>query len=605
MNLLKNKHIIFIQHIILLLIFILSTPLLVSCKKSSSSSSSNSGETESSANENDEDEEEEEEEATNESSTSDTNSEEEFETYALSATTSGLEGTLTVKNDGSSITFTADGTSSFSESFESDDTYSVSISSEPVNQNCSLSSSSGTFSSSNITVSITCVSKSWTHSSTISDSISSDATDETDFIHSIDMASDNNGNVIIVWSQTDDSDSTTPCKVFKSEYRNGAWDHPDDTDFINPSGGDCLGTKVAMDENGNALITWYQHDSNGDDQIFLSEYRNDSWDHPDDADDNISPDATSAYNPNVSMDDNGNAIIAWRQEDASSDYQLFISEYRSGSWTHPSSTSDVISPTGTDVKSRPSIGMNNNGTAIISWSQKNSTGNSDVFKSEYRNSTWDHPNDVDDYISTGTNDLSDIKANINDDGVILISWLQRNSSNKKNVYISEYRNSSWTHPTDSDDHISPTSSHVQAMDMDLDDDGNAVIAWSQDNTLTNRLLISEYRNGSWDHPDDINDTVSSVETDQYVNVTMDNNGQAIIFYEGTDSDGTSDALLFSEYRNGSWSHPADNTSWGLRIDSEKFKGNFAVTMNDDGEAWLAFNSGTQSGYDNLFLSIFE
>ena len=81
------------------------------------------------------------------------------------------------------------------------------------------------------------------------------------------------------------------------------------------------------------------------------------------------------------MDNNGNAIIAWYQIDGTN-YQIFKSEYRSGSWTHPSNLSDYISPDGTDAYG-PTVAMDNNGNAIIVWYQMDGA-NYQIFKSEYR-----------------------------------------------------------------------------------------------------------------------------------------------------------------------------------------------------------------------------
>lgn len=57
-----------------------------------------------------------------------------------------------------------------------------------------------------------------------------------------------------------------------SEYRNGTWSHPADrTDNISPGGGHAYYPEVAMDDNGNAIITWYQSDGSNK-QIFMSEH---------------------------------------------------------------------------------------------------------------------------------------------------------------------------------------------------------------------------------------------------------------------------------------------------------------------------------------------
>ncbi len=53
----------------------------------------------------------------------------------------------------------------------------------------------------------------------------------------------------------------------------GRWVHPADlADNISPNGEHVLFQQVAMDNNGNAIIVWKQNDGNKD-QIFMSEYR--------------------------------------------------------------------------------------------------------------------------------------------------------------------------------------------------------------------------------------------------------------------------------------------------------------------------------------------
>lgn len=80
---------------------------------------------------------------------------------------------------------------------------------------------------------------------------------------------------------------------------------------------------VAMNSNGNALIAWNQ-----DNQTYKSEYWDGAWIHPSGLTDNISPDGQDASSTQVVMDDNGNAIIGWLQPDDGDVPQIFMSEYR-------------------------------------------------------------------------------------------------------------------------------------------------------------------------------------------------------------------------------------------------------------------------------------
>ena len=191
---------------------------------------------------------------------------------------------------------------------------------------------------------------------------------------------DNNGNAIITWQGSDGSNP----QIYKSEYRSGSWTHPSGpSDNISPDGYDVQESQVAMDDNGNAILTWYQFINATDFQIFKSEYRDGSWTHPSGLNDYISPGDYIAAGPQVAMDNNGNAILTWYQSDSDSNFQIFKSEYRDGGWTHPSSITDNISPDGYHAVSSQ-VAMDNNGNAIIVWQQYVSATITQVFKSEYR-----------------------------------------------------------------------------------------------------------------------------------------------------------------------------------------------------------------------------
>jgi uncharacterized protein YheU (UPF0270 family) len=212
----------------------------------------------------------------------------------------------------------------------------------------------------------------WTTPTDISEHIGIES-----ILGSLRVAIDNNGNYIIAWTQSDGSNN----QVFKSEYRNGTWTDPASlADNISPDGQDAEFSQVAMDNNGNAIIVWSQLDGTNS-QIFKSEYRNGAWINPASLSDNISPNGQDASAPQVAMDNNGNAIIVWSQSDGTNS-QIFKSEYRNGIWYIPASLADNISPDGQDADN-PQVTMDNSGNAIIVWSQFDGT-NKQIFKSEYR-----------------------------------------------------------------------------------------------------------------------------------------------------------------------------------------------------------------------------
>ncbi len=134
-------------------------------------------------------------------------------------------------------------------------------------------------------------------------------------------------------------------KEGNSPVHTASWTHPSGlTDNISPDGEKAYIPKVAMDNNGNAVITWFQSDG-ANMQIFISEYRNGAWTFPAALSDNISPNGEDTRYPRVAMDDNGNAVVAWEQ-DLSAVSRVYFSEKRDDVWSFPSGLTDKISPGG-------------------------------------------------------------------------------------------------------------------------------------------------------------------------------------------------------------------------------------------------------------------
>jgi hypothetical protein len=422
--------------------------------------------------------------------------------------------------------------------------------------------------------------KTWTYPSDLSDNINPDGK----FGRNPRVAMDDNGNAIVTWEQ---EDGTFP-QIFKSEYRNGAWTHPGDlSDNISPDGQYALYPDVAMDDNGNAIITWEQNDVNYNRQIFMSEYRNGAWTHPGDLNEKISPDGGEAYDPHVAMDDNGNAIITWRQNDGSNE-QIFISEYRNGAWTHPGDLSDKISPDGGDAR-EPDVAMDNNGNAIITWEQDDGNNNQ-IFISEYRNGAWTHPGDLSDNISVDGVFARYADVAMDDNGNAIITWEQSAA-----IFKSEYRNGAWTHPVDLNDKIFPDA--IQAWDshVAMDNNGNAIITWEQDDGSNKQIFKSEYRNGAWTHPGDLNDKISPDGGEAYdPDVAMDNNGNAIITWE--QDDGSNKQIFKSEYRNGAWTHPGDLSDKISPDGGDVYEPD--VAMDDNGNAIITWDQDDGNPLNN-------
>lgn len=356
------------------------------------------------------------------------------------------------------------------------------------------------------------------------------------------VALNEGGEAIIVWSQFDGA----TVNIYRSEYRNGSWIDPTElADNISPNGTSGDLASVALSDNGEAVIVWNQSDG-ANEQIFRSEYRNGFWDDPTLLSDNISPGGQNAMFPDVDLNDSGQSVIVWHQNDGSNT-QIFRSEYSNGAWSDPSSLTDNFSPDGQNATS-PHVDINNSGEALIVWNQSDGSNNQ-IFRSEYREGVWNDPTSLSDNISpdgqsvTGMPDVA-----LNDDGEGVIVWTQSDGSNPQ-IFRSEYREGSWIDPKNLADNISPGGQSAGGPDVAINSIGDSVVVWLQSVGTDSQIFRSEYRNGVWAMPTDLSDNISPDGTlANNPRVALNSNGDAIIVWSGfVDGDFK---IYRSEYRFG-------------------------------------------------------
>ena len=399
----------------------------------------------------------------------------------------------------------------------------------------------------------------WTHPATVNDYLSLPGSDVVGFSYNIpQIAMSDNGDTVVTWMQEDITLGGSEC-YFMSEFRNGSWTHPADLDdHLNLGPGGTFGgpAKIAMSSSGETVIIWSQNIPSGPMRTFISEYRNDSWAHPADTTAYISAVVSACYDPQASMNDSGETILTWVQRIAmgSTDYNIAKSEYRNGSWTHQSGTDDYISPDGYGYERKPISAISDNGDAVIVWRQatKNDKFDTDskVFMSEYRNGSWTHPAGLDDFIGLPGEDTpaQDPEVAMDDNGNTIIVWGQMDAPGSSHLYMSQYENGTWTHPG-TDDYISPDgTTGISDYQVALTGKGDAIVVWLQrDGSGDKQLFMSEYRGGVWTHPASTNDFISIAGQEVYdVDLAMDDNGNAIIVWR--QYDGTYDRLFMSVYK---------------------------------------------------------
>jgi len=354
--------------------------------------------------------------------------------FSVGGVVAGLEGTLILQNNGGDdLTIQADGPFTFATVLAKDAAYNVTVLSKSPIQNVAVINGNGKINNVNITnINVVCTDR-WMHPLSLVDNMSPDGQG----VYDVSTAIDAQGNALVVWRQSDGSNS----QVFKSEYTGRGWTHPSDLfDNISPDGQDVECPCVAMNAAGDAVIAWSQHDGTHL-QVFVSQRSNGIWSHPADLTDSISPPGKNASDVGVAMDDNGDAILVWSQSDSGNQLQIFMSEYRGGSWTHPLDLDDNISPdppsSSMPGASAPHVAMADNGEAVIVWRQSDGFSYQ-VFKREFREAQWIEPIDILDNISPSGETTYEPRVATNNSGETLVVWRQSDGNNSQ-AFKSEFR----------------------------------------------------------------------------------------------------------------------------------------------------------------------
>ena len=510
--------------------------------------------------------------------------------FSIGGVVAGLKGDLILQNNGGDdLLIQADGPFKFATTLAGGAAYDVTVLAKSPIQIVVVTNGNGNVGAANIVnINVTCTDR-WSLPLSLLDNISPDGQGAYD----VSSAMDTQGNAVVVWRQSDGTNS----QVFKSEYTARGWSHPADLfDNISPDGQDVEAPRVAMNGSGDAVIAWAQSDGNHL-RVFVSERRAGVWDHPIDLTDNIlSPPGRNASDVAVAIDDSGDAIIVWSQSDGS-DLQIFKGENRAGQWSIPSGLTDNISPDGQAVWPA-SVAMDNLGDAIIAWPQMDGM-NWRIFKSEYRGGSWTHPNQSDAISPAGEYAWFPALA-MDDNGEAIITWPQYDGMDIQ-IFMSEYRGGAWYHPAGLFENISPSGEYTYDPSVAMDNSGNAIIAWYQSDGAYSQIFMSEYRGGLWTHPQNLADNISPDDFGASApHVAMAQNGESVIVWR--QSDGSRYQVFKREFREAQWIEPADVTDNISPAGESVYEPH--VAANDTGETIVVWRQSDGS-HSQAFKSEFR
>ncbi len=398
------------------------------------------------------------------------------------------------------------------------------------------------------------------------------------------VAIDNKGNALAVW--TGASDTSNKVIVAKSYSPLTGWETTEIPISDTATNSDF--PVVKMDNNGNSLIVWL--DSN----FFLRAKRKvgEVWSKAALLQLDAQPQqAVSRTAPAVAINVNGVVTVAWSQCSTSCDIWTKRFDLTQSDW---SALPDAELIEWLDFNARnPQVAVDELGNAIVIWEQEDANNTYNVMYNRYSISGtapgWDQPDRSvnppvlsNSPISDALGSASKLSLAMGADGNAIAIWTQSATNSNANViWKSEFdvTNAIWNATAElSDGTISVQS---QGGKIAMQKDGSAIVAWVAGST---ELYVNKYDANSQTWLGGINLRPSSTIGIGIASITMDVQGNAMIALDGRDD------VYAQRYINGKGD--LLDPKFQLKIEPSLLFGNtynISVATNDNGTSVAVWN----------------
>ena len=305
--------------------------------------------------------------------------------------------------------------------------------------------------------------------------------------------------------------------------------------------GDADNPKVAVDDSGNAIAIWTQHDG-----IYFSLQSNiytagTGWGTAE----LIETRVGTVTEPRVAVDGSGNATAIWRQPDSSYN-SIWSNRYVVGTgW----GIATLIETDDSEHAYEPQVAVGRTGDAIAVWYQWEESVRTNVWANRYDVGTgWGTAELIE---NMDSENAYDPQVAVDSSGDATAVWIQWDGS-LNNIWSNRYVvGTGWDSAVliETDD-----AGHASNPQVAIDGSGNAIAVWQQDDGDRSNIWSNQYVVGTgWGTPTliETNDAGSA----RNPQVAVDDSGNAMVVWEHFD--GT---------RYDIWSNRYDvGTGWGTAV----------------------------------------
>jgi len=329
------------------------------------------------------------------------------------------------------------------------------------------------------------------------------------------IALDGAGNAMAVWQVVDDSGTWT---VQAAYYDASAHDWVRDgmnqpllknlSTGITSTGGTLYfpTPKIAMDNNGNALIVWQKRD-NSIYRVETTRYTGSDWTtwDPTNYREYLSTSALDTYWPNIAIDPSGNATVIWElfEEDPPGSFFLTIQAARYDISIHDWIRNDFAQTVVISIEtystssysefSTANIAMDHKGNAIIVWYKFDSFFKILATRYDKLHDLWSSWSPTLEEISEQNKSSVLPEIAMDPPGNAIVAWQSFDGNGNWRTQVSKYdtTNNTWQSTNDLPI-LSPEGNDATQHTVVMDRNGNAIVMWGQSDGINQRIIESHY-----------------------------------------------------------------------------------------------------------------
>ncbi|MCC6783696.1 MAG: hypothetical protein IT457_12710 [Planctomycetes bacterium] len=302
-----------------------------------------------------------------------------------------------------------------------------------------------------------------------------------------------NGDVVVCWVQSVSGRGQT---LYGAERRNGQWHRPASiNEALSPVGGNVDAVDVKMVADGRTLVVWTQFDG-VQRRLYSAEYVAGTWSVPASIQDAFSPAFADVSEFEFELGADGDSCVLWTRGVNSvavgSTRLLLLSERRNGTWTHPAIDTPSLALT-TEME-EIDLAMNDAGDVFASWSEFDGQ-RSRRLVSRGIGGTWQHPGSFADAVSPADSDSWGGQIVAHEDGSCTALYYLSDGRTRV-AYAECSAEGVWTIPTSTGPFLSLGDRDVGDLVACSGPGGHLVVAWA-DEGRPNQLFVSERVRGAW------------------------------------------------------------------------------------------------------------